>query len=70
MTNNEILKKLRIAFSMKDTDVQDTLSKAGMSLSKTEINAFFRKKGQRNFVSCGDQVLRRFLDGIIKNERS
>ena len=69
MNNNEILKKLRIAFSMKDVDVQKTLAKADMNLSKTEINAFFRKKGQRNFVPCGDQVLRRFLDGIIKNER-
>ncbi len=69
MNNNEILKKLRIAFSMKDTDVQNTLSKADMNLSKAEINAFFRSKGQRNFVPCGDQVLRRFLDGIIKNER-
>ncbi|QEN04716.1 DUF1456 family protein [Thiospirochaeta perfilievii] len=69
MDNNEILKKLRIAFSMKDTDVQETLSKADMNLSKTEINALFRKRGQRNFVPCGDQILRRFLDGIIKNER-
>lgn len=70
MNNNEILKKLRIAFSMKDTDVQETLAKAGMDLSKTEINAFFRKTTQRNYVKCGDQVLRRFLDGIIKNERN
>jgi uncharacterized protein YehS (DUF1456 family) len=69
MDNNEILKKLRIAFAMKDTDVQSTLAKAEMNLSKTEINALFRKKGQRNFVPCGDQLLRRFLDGIIKNER-
>ena len=47
MDNNEILKKLRIAFAMKDTDVQSTLAKAEMNLSKTEINALFRKKGQR-----------------------
>ncbi len=69
MNNNEILKKLRIAFSMKDTDVLSTLEKADMHLSKTELSAFFRKQGQRNYVDCGDQVLRRFLDGIIKNER-
>ncbi|MGL1892766.1 MAG: DUF1456 family protein [Spirochaetaceae bacterium] len=69
MDNNEILKKLRIAFSMKDTDVKETLEKAEMNLSKTEINALFRSRGHRNFVNCGDQLLRRFLDGIIKNER-
>lgn len=69
MDNNEILKKLRIAFSMKDTDVQQCLRESGMNLSKTEINALFRKRGQRNFKPCGDQLLRRFLDGIIKKER-
>ncbi len=69
MTNNEILKKLRIAFSMKDGDVQDTLAKADMNLSKTEINALFRNRGHRNFKDCGDQLLRRFLDGIIRNQR-
>lgn len=69
MNNNEILKKLRIAFAMKDTDVQKTLSAAGMDLSKTEINALFRKRGQRNYKPCGDQLLRRFLDGIIKKEQ-
>lgn len=70
MTNNEIIKKLRIAFSMKDIDVQHTLQKAGMNLTKTEINALFRNKEHRNFKHCGDQILRRFLDGIIKNERN
>lgn len=69
MTNNEILKKLRVAFSMKDIDIQNTLKKSGMNLTKTEINAFFRNRDHRNYKSCGDQVLRRFLDGIIKNER-
>lgn len=69
MDNNEILKKLRIAFAMKDTDVQDCIKTTGMSLSKTEINALFRKRGQRNFKPCGDQILRRFLDGIIDRER-
>ena len=69
MNNNEILKKLRIAFSMKDTDVKKTLELSDMFLSQTEINAFFRKSSQRNYVACGDQVLRRFLDGIIERER-
>lgn len=69
MTNNEILKKLRIAFSMKDIDVQQTLKNGGLNLTKTEINALFRNKEHRNFKHCGDQILRRFLDGVIKSQR-
>lgn len=65
MTNNDILKKLRIALKLKDTDILETLKLSGFEISKTELNAFFRKPDHRNYMECGDQVLRRFLDGLI-----
>jgi uncharacterized protein YehS (DUF1456 family) len=70
MTNNEILKKLKIAFSMKDTDVLSAINSTGLNLSKSEINAFFQAREHKNYKDCGDQVLRRFLDGIITKQRS
>jgi uncharacterized protein YehS (DUF1456 family) len=65
MTNNDVLKKLRIALNLKDTDILETLKLSGFEISKTELNAFFRKPDHRNYKECGDQVLRRFLDGLI-----
>ena len=65
MTNNDVLKKLRIALKMKDTDILETLKLTGFEISKTELSAFFRKPDHRNYMECGDQVLRRFLDGLI-----
>ena len=65
MVNNDILKKLRIALKLKDTDILEILKLSGMELSATELSAFFRKPDQRNYKVCGDQVLRRFLDGLI-----
>jgi len=65
MTNNDILKKLRIALKLKDTDILETLKLSGFEISKTALNAFFRKPDHRNYKECGDQVLRRFLDGLI-----
>ncbi len=65
MTNNDILKKLRIALKLKDTDILETLKLSDFEISKTELNAFFRKSDHRNYKECGDQVLRRFLDGLI-----
>ena len=65
MTNNDILKKLRIALKLKDIDILETLKLSGFEISKTELNAFFRKPDHRNYMECGDQVLRRFLDGLI-----
>ncbi|MBN2656985.1 MAG: DUF1456 family protein [Spirochaetales bacterium] len=69
MTNNDIFKKLRIAFNMKDTDIIETLEKVGFSITKSEINAIFRTKEHRNYKPCGDQLLRKFLDGLIERER-
>ena len=65
MVNNDILKKLRIALKLKDTDILEILKLTGMELSSTELNAFFRTPDHRNYKECGDQVLRRFLDGLI-----
>jgi len=41
--NNLVLKKCRVAFSLKDSDVQQMMQVAGLTLSKSEINAFFRQ---------------------------
>jgi uncharacterized protein YehS (DUF1456 family) len=69
MNNNDILKKLRIALELKDTDIIEILKLADFEISKTEINAIFRKEGHRNYKECGDQLLRRFLNGLITKKR-
>lgn len=69
MTNNDILKKLRIALNLKDTDIVDILKLAEFEISKTELSALFRKEDHKNYKACGDQILRRFLDGLIIRNR-
>ncbi len=70
LNNNTILKKLRIAFELKEDDVHGILEQAGFALSKPELNALFRKKGHKNYRECGDQILRNFLKGITLRYRS
>ena len=69
MTNNDILKKLRIALNLKDTDIIDILKLADFDISKSELSALFRSEDQRNYKECGDQILRRFLNGLIIRNR-
>ena len=69
MTNNEILKKLRIALNLKDTDIMEILKLADFDISKSELSALFRSEDQRNYRECGDQILRRFLNGLIIRNR-
>lgn len=65
MTNNDILKKLRVALKLKDSDIIEILKLAGFDISKTELNALYRNPGHRNYKECRDQLLRNFLDGLI-----
>ncbi len=64
ITNNIVLKKLRVAFELKDTDMHDVFNAVEFPVSKPELNALFRKEGSKNFRPCGDQVLRYFLKGL------
>jgi uncharacterized protein YehS (DUF1456 family) len=69
MTNNDILKKLRIALELKDTDIIDILKLAGFEITKSELSALFRNADHRNYKECGDQILRNFLNGLIIRNR-
>lgn len=62
--NNDILKKLRIAFELKEEDLHAIMELAEFSISRPELSALFRKEGHKNYRKCGDQVLRNFLKGL------
>lgn len=69
MTNNDILKKLRVALSLKDEDIMHILSLVDFRVTKTELSAFFRKEDHPNYKECGDQILRNFLNGLVIHMR-
>ncbi len=66
LSNNEILKAIRVALELRDEDIQAILAEVGVKPSLAEINALFRKSGQKNYKPCGDQFLRNFLQGLTK----
>jgi uncharacterized protein YehS (DUF1456 family) len=65
MTNNDILKKLRVALKLRDEDIIQVLKLAEFSVTKSEVNALFRSEDHPNYKECGDQLLRNFLNGLI-----
>lgn len=69
ITNNVVLKKLKVAFSLKEEDMHDILNKAGFKIGRSEMSAFLRKKGHENYRECGDQFLRNFLKGLTARLR-
>lgn len=64
LTNNMILKKIRIALELKEDEMLKIIQLADFKLSKYELSALFRREGQKNYRACGDQILRYFLRGL------
>lgn len=64
LSNNLILRKLKIALILRDDDMLSILKKADFRLGKHELSAFFRKPTQGQYRLCKDQVLRNFLMGL------
>lgn len=64
ITNNTVLKRLRIAFELKDSDILSLIEKSGLKATKSELGAFFRRPEHRNYRECGDQFLRYLLKGL------
>jgi uncharacterized protein YehS (DUF1456 family) len=69
ITNNLVLKKLRVAFELKDEDMHAIFDEAGFPVTKPELSALFRQPAHRNYRACGDQMLRNFLRGLTQRLR-
>lgn len=69
MTNNDVLKKLRVALMLRDDEIVAILKEVDFRISKSELGAFFRKEDHPKYMECGDQILRNFLNGLVLHLR-
>ena len=69
MSNNDILKKLRVALQLRDDDIVKILELVDFKITNTELSSFFRAEDHPNYRNCGDQVLRNFLNGLVIYKR-
>jgi len=65
MSNNDILKKLRVALHLRNDEIVEILKLVDFKITTAELGAFFRREDHPNFKPCGDQILRNFLNGLI-----
>lgn len=70
VTNNTVLKKLRVAFELREDDVLAIMDGSEMRVSKHELRALFRAPGHPNYRPCGDQFLRNFLRALTARLRA
>ncbi len=69
MTNNDILKKLRVALHLRNDEIVDILKLVDFKVTTSELGALFRNEDHPKYKECGDQLLRNFLNGLIIHMR-
>lgn len=71
LSNNDILKKLKIALNLHSEDVSEIMELASCPVTKLELNALFRNKENKNFKECNEKYVKKFLEGLkIKNSNN
>ncbi len=58
MTNNDILKKLRVALQLRNDQIVDILGLVNFKMSESEVNALFRAEEHPKYINVvPDQLL-------------
>jgi uncharacterized protein YehS (DUF1456 family) len=69
LSNNDILKKIRVALKLNNEEIVHILSLVDFEITKGALGDFFRREDHPGYVEAGDQVLRNFLNGLIIYKR-
>jgi len=69
LSNNDILKKLRVALQLRNDDIIEILKLADFEITKGALGDLFRNEDHPGYVPAGDQLLRNFLNGLIIYKR-
>lgn len=64
LSNNGILRKLKIALDLKSEDILEILGLVNTRMSEHELSAFLRSPKQPQYRQMNDQYLRNFLHGL------
>lgn len=64
LSNNIILRRIRIALALKDIDIVEIMALAEVKVSKSEVNALFQRESHKNYKPCQTQFMRNFLKGL------
>jgi uncharacterized protein YehS (DUF1456 family) len=69
LSNNIVLRKLKIALDLQADDLLMMLRLNDFIVSKHELSALFRRPDHKNYRKCLDQFLRNVLDGMEMHYR-
>ena len=56
MSNNDVMKKLRVALSLNSDQIIEICKLVGFTVTKSELGDIFRNEEHPNFKKCGDHA--------------
>ncbi len=69
MTNNDILRRLRYAFDLKDSAVAEIISLADVGATAEQVDAWLKKEEDDGFLKMNGREMLAFLNGFIISKR-
>ncbi|HCR96661.1 MULTISPECIES: YehS family protein [Halomonas] len=69
MTNNDIFRRIRYCFDLKDTAVLKVFALAEFTVSEEQVSGWLKKEEDEKFLKMRDRELAAFLNGFISYKR-
>lgn len=69
ISNNDVLRRIRYAFEIKDSKMIDIFKLTGMEVSRSKVSDWLKKPGDTSFQELSDHELASFLNGFIISKR-
>lgn len=69
MTNNDILRRIRYALDIKDTDMVKIFKLSNLDVSRDDLDAYLKKEEDDGYKVLPRPMLEAFLDGFITFKR-
>ena len=69
MTNNDILRRVRYTFDLKDAEMIEIFALADLEATKAQVTSWLKKEEDASFSRLSDTELAIFLNGFINLKR-
>ncbi|WP_339648286.1 DUF1456 family protein [Halopseudomonas pelagia] len=69
LTNNDILRRLRYTFDLKDSAVGNILALADIDVTEEQVAAWLKREEDDDFLKMNDREMVAFLNGFINFKR-
>lgn len=69
MTNNDILRRIRYTFDLKDRNMVEIFALADFNATREQVSAWLKKEEDEDFLKLSSTELALFLNGFINLKR-